>query len=206
MVLKEAFRMQNTLDNLLQTAETYLISSRQNMKVKEIHNRKKANPNAENEEIIRQKDTDYDTNKLVDFCMDLIAEKEKLYDAINEIKKELSINIDSSLAMNRTKQNLVNILSNMSNIKARETTDQGKGYLIDNDGKQSPYYYDISVISTIDFDREKVRKLYKALSRNTDEISAKVDKINVTVDVDYIPKYYFNDSFDDAFTSFLSFQ
>ena len=204
MVLKEAFRMQNKLDELLDTVNSYLYSSGQIMKVTEKHNRRKANPNAEDEEIVRPKLNDYDVNQLIDFAMDLINEKEKLYAAINDVKKGLSVNMDSALAMNKVKQSLAGTLKYLSNIKATETINRGQGYLIDNDGRQSPYCYDITVISTIDFDRNKARSLSRNLSRITDEMSAKIDKINVTVDVDYTPKYYFDDSFDDAFTSFLS--
>lgn len=198
MILKEAYRMQNYLDSLLASAQSFLLNKDNVMSVKEEHLKHKANPADENEIIEVQKETDLDVNQVMSFIMDVISEKEKLTAAIVAAKRNAEIDIDSSLSLNKTKQTAVNVMKILVNLKANETKKTGKGYLIDGEGKQSPYVYDINVTSTIDYDRNKVKSYCKKLSGDSDMISNIADKLLVTLEVDYTPKYEIGDAFEEA--------
>ncbi|MBQ7480009.1 MAG: hypothetical protein IJT01_14120 [Selenomonadaceae bacterium] len=51
---------------------------------------------------------------------------------------------------------------------------EGRGYVFNKDGNQTEYFYDIDRILTIDYDRNKVRDMAKALHREAEEISLKI--------------------------------
>ena len=76
-------------------------------------------------------------------------------------------------------------------------------YLINAEGNQTAYYYNIRSTRTIDYDREVVKGIVKRLGRESDEVSTKVDLLNVTLDVDYTPKYDFESGFEDASEQFV---
>lgn len=76
-------------------------------------------------------------------------------------------------------------------------------YLINAEGNQTAYYYNIRSTRTIDYDREVVRGIVKRLQRESDEVSTKIDVLNVTLDVDYAPKYDFESGFEDAYEQFV---
>lgn len=198
MILKEAYRMQNYLDSLLNNAQQFLLTRDNVMSVKEEHLKHKANPADENEVVEIKKETDLDANQVMGFIMDVISEKEKLTAAIVSAKRSAEMDIDSSLSLNKTKQAAASVFKFLGNLKPNEVKKPGKGYLIDGEGKQSPYIYDINVINTIDFDRNKAKSYCKKLSSDSDSVSTIADKLLVTLEVDYTPKYEIGDTFEEA--------
>lgn len=84
MILKEAYRYQNFLTNLISSAQTYLGSVSFVMKTTQEHMKSKANPEAkdDNLEVPKYYNVDFTPIQLVDFLMDAIKEKQKLSDAI----------------------------------------------------------------------------------------------------------------------------
>ena len=198
MFLKEAYRMQNYLDDLMDQAQRFLLNSNNVMNKTEEHLMHKANPNAENETVDVPKDTDLLPNKVIAFMMDLIDEKEKLTNAIVTAKKFAEIDLDSSLAMNKVKQSVASIMKSLANLKASEVKSTARGYLIDGEGKQSPYTYDVLITSTIDYDRNVVKSNFKKLSKESDDVSNKADQLLVSLKVNYTPKYEIGDSFEEA--------
>ena len=87
--------------------------------------------------------------------------------------------------------------------KSSETQERGMDYLINAEGNQTAYYYNVRSTRTIDYDREVVRGIVKRLQRESDEVSTKIDVLNVTLDVDYAPKYDFESGFEDAYEQFV---
>lgn len=202
MVLKEAFRMQNYLDSLLSTAKSYLMTDNVVSKKQE-HLRTKSNADAENETVEVPKSIIFENENItpitvIDLVMDILTEKEKLTDAITIAKASTEINIDSSISLNKTRQQISDVLTVLSNKKASEKVISGKAYKFNADGEQVPYYYDINEVTTIDYDRNKVKAIVKKLTKDCDNVSAKIDIINVTTEVDYVPKYEIGDSFEDC--------
>lgn len=189
MVLKEAYRYQNYLDKLIDEAQSYLLKKDFITKTIQKHNRKKANPDAEDEtvDVKTSYTVDFTPMNLVDFIMKAIDEKEKLSNAIVQAKKTTEIDIDTSVSMNKIKQQYINVLTMMVNTKSSEKITQGARYKFNADGNQTLYYYDVENITKISYDRNDIRGIIKKLNKETDEISSKLDIIQLTTEVDYIP-------------------
>lgn len=208
MVLKEAFRAQNYLEGLISEGLNFLMRTDNVTTKKQEHMRKKVNVDAEDEVIKLPKVVEFENESItpdvvIDFVMDVLDEKEKLTSAIAVAKTSAEIDIDASIALNKSRQHIASILHVMGNIKANEKQIIGRDFKFNVDGVQVPYQYNINEVTTIDFDRNKVKGLVKKLCRKSDEVSARLDELNVTVRVDYTPKYEIGDSFEDCLNIFL---
>ena len=60
----------------------------------------------------------------------------------------------------------------------------------------------LSQATTIHFDRSKVRKMCRELSRKADEMSAQLDAALINTSVDYLPPFDVNETFAEVFASF----
>ena len=196
MNLKESYRYANYLDDLLSTAYTYLRNKGFVTTIVEEHLRKQSNPDVENETIEVQKpfDVEFKPNDVIDFVVKVIEEKDKLSDAIAESKSTTEINIDNAISMNKKKQGFVSVLNSIADIKPSEIKTTSKSYKFDINGEQKPY---VNRKTSIDFNRTDVRNLIKKYLKETDEISAKLDLIEITTQVDFIPKWDINDKFEE---------
>ena len=199
MNLKESYRYANYLDGLLSTAYTYLRNKGFVTTTVEEHLRKQSNPDVENETIEVQKpfDVEFKPNDIIDFVVKVIEEKEKLSESIAKAKNTTDVNIDNAIAMNKKKQGFVSVLNGIADIKPTEKKTIGKAYKFDINGEQKPYIYDVNSKTTINFDRNDVRNLIKKYLKETDEISAKLDLIEITTQVDFIPKWDINEKFEE---------
>ena len=199
MNLKESYRYANYLDGLLSTAYTYLRNKGFVTTTVEEHLRKQSNPDVENETIEVQKpfDVEFKPNQVIDFVVRVLNEKNKLSDAIAEAKNTTDVNIDNAIAMNKKKQGFVSVLNGIADIKPSETKTTSKGYKFDINGEQKPYVYDVNRKTSIDFDRTDVRNLIKKYLKETDEISAKLDLIEITTQVDFVPAFDINSKFEE---------
>lgn len=201
MNLKESYRYANYLDSLLITAQQYLSNRGFVTTTTEEHLRSKANNEAVDEVIVAQKpyDVDFTPNDVIDFVVKVIKEKESLADAIAKAKATTEINIDNAISMNKKKQQFVYILNSIADIKPTEKQKQGSDYKFNlQDGNQIRYYYNITEKTSIDFDRNDVKGLIKKISKECDEISAKLDAIEINTIVDFSPAYDINDKFEDT--------
>lgn len=199
MNLKESYRYANYLDDLLNKASSYLRNDKFVTTTKQEHLRSKVNSEATDEVIDVQKpyDVEFTPNDVIDFAVKVLAEKEKLADAIAIAKANAEINIDTAIALNKKKQYFANTLEALSNIKPRQRTTSGKAYRFNINNEQVPYTYDIEETTTIDFDRNDVRNLVKKYLKETDEISAKLDAIEINTQVVFECSWDVNDSFED---------
>lgn len=199
MNLKESYRYANYLDRLLMTADTYLRNKGFVTTTEQNHMRSKANPDAQDEKIEIQKpyDVDFTPNDIIDFVVKVINEKENLFSAIADAKATTEINIDNAIAMNKKKQSFVNTLNSIVSIKPNETQSMGKDYKFDINNEQKPYSYQIISKTSIDFDRTSVKGLIKKYNKECDEISSKLDEIEITTQVNFTPLFDVNDSFED---------
>ena len=199
MNLKESYRYANYLDGLLSTAYTYLRNKGFVTTIVEEHLRKQSNPDVENETIEVQKpfDVEFSPNDVIDFVVKVITEKEKLSDAIAKAKNTTDINIDNAISMNKKKQVFVSVLNGIADIKPSEIKTTSKSYKFDINGAQKPYVYDVNRKTSINFDRNDVRNLIKKYLKETDEISAKLDLIEITTQVDFTPTWDVNEKFEE---------
>lgn len=199
MNLKESYRYANYLDNLLSTAYSYLRNKGFITTTKQNHLRSKANSEANDEVIDVQKpyDVEFTPNNVVDFVVKIINEKEGLSNAIAVAKANTEINIDNAIAMNKKKQGFVSVLNGMADIKATEKQKNGSDYKFNAEGNQVAYYYTVVETTGIDFDRNDIRALAKKYLKETDEISAKLDTIEINTILDFEPKYDINSTFEE---------
>lgn len=199
MNLKESYRYANYLDGLLSTAYTYLRNKGFVTTTVEEHLRKQSNPDVENETIEVQKpfDVEFLPNDVIDFAVKVIEEKEKLSESIAEAKSTTEINIDNAISMNKKKQTFVSVLNGIADIKPSEIKTTSKSYKFDINGEQKPYVYDVNRKTSIDFNRTDVRNLIKKYLKETDEISAKLDLIEITTFVDFEPTWDVNEKFEE---------
>lgn len=199
MNLKESYRYANYLDNLLSTAYSYLRNKGFITTTKQNHLRSKANSDAQDELIDVQKpyDVEFTPNSVLDFIVKVIDEKEGLSNAIAFAKANTEINIDNAIAMNKKKQGFVSVLNGMVAIKATEKQTTGRDYKFDVNGEQKPYTYNVTEITSIDFDRDSVKGLIKKYNKVCDEVSAKLDEIEIITVVKFNPQFDINDTFED---------
>lgn len=201
MVLKEAYRYQNYLDRLINEAESYLTSRDFITTKEETHYRNKANTDASDETIIVPKKSDITATpmQIIDFIVKVLEEKNNLSKAIVEAKKTTEIDIDSSISMNKKYQEFITNLNYMNDVKPSEDIIIGTGYKINNvDGNQISYKYDINRVITIDYDRNDVKKLIKKYNKMCDEVSTKLDVIQITTEVKFNPIFEIGDSLEDV--------
>lgn len=200
MNLKESYRYANYLDSLLNTTYSYLRNNAFITTTKQTHLRSKANPDAQDEIIDVQKpyDVEFTPNDLVDFAVKVINEKEELSNAIAIAKSDVEINIDNAISMNKKKQEFARLLNCLADIKSTEKQKSGSDYKFNADGNQVSYYYTVLETTSIDFDRNDVRKLSKKYLRETDEISSKLDAIEITTILNFEPKFDVNSTFEEC--------
>lgn len=204
MILKEAFQYQNYLDGLIREADIYLRDEDFVTTTKEIHLRSKADPSIEDEEIIKPKRENiiFNVSNVIDFLVKAIKEKEKLSDAISVAKRSTTVDIDSSIAVNRTRQNVVSALRYLNGIRACEVIAPVSDYRVNKiDDKQKAFHYKVKKVVTIEFDRLNVKKLISKYQKQSDEISLELDRIQLLTAVDYEPLWEMGTLFEDVVSS-----
>lgn len=208
MNLKEAFRFQNKLQSLMEEAQGILGSDRNITKVENTYLRKKVMAEAEDETTMDLPSTEY-SEKITEvavFLMHLLEEREKLSAAIHKTKASLDLpaGLDGEVGLNSKRQEIANLLRRMAGLRASETliSNGGIGYRFNNEGNQVSYRCDVKRVVTINFDRNKIRKMCGDLSKKSDEISASLDAALVNAQVDYAAPFDVNDTFADVFESF----
>jgi hypothetical protein len=202
MNLKEAFRYQNKLQWLMTEAEEILRRDRNVVKVEQTALLHKVNPDAVDETTIEPANTVY-ADQITDIAvllMFLLGERERLSRAIREAKKAMDMDFDGEVSLNTRRQELASIFRNMVQLRSSETviSGGGVGYKFNAEGNQVSYRCDLKTVTTINFDRSKIRSYAAALSRKADEISADLDKRMVNTEVSYEPPFDVNDTFAEV--------
>lgn len=162
----------------------------------------KVNPDAVDETTIEPANTVY-ADQITDIAvllMFLLGERERLSRAIREAKKAMDMDFDGEVSLNTRRQELASIFRNMVQLRSSETviSGGGVGYKFNAEGNQVSYRCDLKTVTTINFDRSKIRSYATALSRKADEISADLDKRMVNTEVSYEPPFDVNDTFAEV--------
>ena len=202
MNLKEAFRYQNKLQDLMEEAKDILSVDRNVTKVENTHLRKKVNPDAEDETMVDMPTTEFADNitNIAVFLMFLLGEREKLSTAIREAKKGMTIDFDGEVSLNTKRQRIAETFRHMAEIRCSENiySGAGTGYKFNAEGNQVSYRCDLKKVTTINFDRNKVRSYATSLSKKADQVSAELDKSMVNTEVDYESPFDVNDTFAEV--------
>ena len=208
MNLKEAFQLQNTINNLFGYAINYLMITDNVVTVKEKHFRSKAVEGQNDEE---RDMTNYDSKKfsaenIISFLMRLLEEREKLSHAINAAKAQMDFDLDSAVDTNRNRHKLTNSFDQLIRLQSTHTINrnQGRGYVFNKEGNQTEYRYDIERIQTIDFDRKKLRKIVKSLYSKADEVSNNIDLALLNTKVDYEFPFDLHGDSDSIFEEYIA--
>ena len=116
--------------------------------------------------------------------------------------------MDSETGLNRVRQELAGIFRRMAVLRNSEVVlpNGGSGYRFNGEGSQVSYRCDARRVTTINFDRNKVRGMATKLGRRADEVSAKLDQCLVNTTVDYTLPFEMNDSFDTILSDFIQRQ
>ena len=202
MNLKEAFRYQNKIERLMGEAKDILSRERNVTKVENTSLRHKVNPDATDETTLELPETEYadQITEIAVFLMFLLDEREKLSRSIREAKKAMDIDFDGEVSLNAKRQTISDIFRRMSEIRCSEKLhpNMGVGYKFNAEGNQVSYRCDLKTVTTINFDRNKVRAYAAGLSKKADLISAELDKSMVNTEVDYESPFDVNDTFTEV--------
>ena len=202
MNLKEAFRYQNKLQRLMEEAEDILHRERNVVKVEQTALLHKVNPDAADETTLEPADTVY-AEQITDIAvllMFLLGERERLSGAIRKAKQSMDMDFDGEVSLNARRQEIAGIFRSMAQLRSGETLipNGGIGYKFNAEGNQVSYRCDLKKVTTINFDRTKIRNYAAALSRRADQVSAELDKRMVITEVPYEPPFDVNDTFAEV--------
>lgn len=208
MNLKEAFRFQNKLQSMMAEAQSILGSTANITKVQNTYLRKKVMPEAENETVLDAPTTEYSEQitLVAEFLLHLLSEREKLSVAIFHAKADLDLpaGLDGEVSLNSKRQEVAGLFRCMIGLRSAEVliSNGGTGYRFNNEGNQVSYRCDVKRVTTINFDRNKIRKMCGDLSKKADEVSAALDSVLVNTQVAYTVPFDVNDTFAEAFEAF----
>ena len=208
MNLKNAFRYQNKLSQMLNQC-TAALSIRSNLtKTQETHLRSKVVKEDEDVTIVTDnsgEDLVGNINNLMGFTMYLIGQKEALTKAIREAKMAADMDVDGETALNQARQTIAKALSFMADLKASETTiaGGGNGVKFNADGEQVTYRCDLKRVVSINYDRNQVKSNLKALTKKANETSEAIDAALITTQVDYDPPFEADDTIVSVFNNWV---
>ena len=210
MNLKEAFRFQNKLQMLMNGAQSILDNERNICKTQTTVMHKKVMPELENETTVEVAPSDYadSIDKVVEFMLYLLREQETLAKAIHDAKAKLEIDMDSEVSLNSRRQRIAATLRHMADLRGSEQiiVNGGTGYRFNAEGNQVSYRCEAKKVTTINYNRNAVRAQVAALSKKSDDISAKLDSCMINSEVAYEPSFDVNDSFSTVFEAFAGMQ
>ena len=208
MNLKEAFRFQNKLAALMDEAQGILSLEQNITKVQNTYLRKKVMAEAEDETTIDIPPTEYgeQITEVAVLLMYLLEQREQLSGAICRAKAglDLSAGLDGEVGLNARRQEVAAVFRRMAGLRASETliSNGGTGYRFNNEGNQVAYRCDVRRVTTINFDRNKIRAFGARLSKQADQVSVALDAALVNTEVDYVPPFDVNDTFAEVFEVF----
>lgn len=212
MNLKEAFRFQNKLQSMMDEAQTILGVNSNITKVQNTYLRHKVMTEAEDETTTDAPSTEYSEKitELAEFLLHLLTEREKLSAAIHKAKAglDLAAGLDGEVSLNGKRQDIAGLFRRMSGLRNGEVLipNGGTGYRFNNEGNQVSYRCDVKRVTTINFDRNKIRKMCAELSKKSDETSAALDAALVNTVVEYEAPFDVNETFAEAFEGYAGIE
>lgn len=210
MNLKEAFRFQNKLGAFMDEAQAILGCDQNVTKVQNTYLRKKVMAEAEDETTFELPPTEYgeQITQIAKFLLYLLDQRETLAGAIRKAKDTLPIDMDSEVSLNGKRQELSRLFQYMANLRSSEVllSGGGTGYRFNAEGNQVSYRCDVRRVTTINFDRKKIRKSCADLNQKADAMSAQLDLCLINSQVIYEPPFDVNNSFAEVFETFAGIQ
>jgi len=210
MNLKEAFRYQNKLQALMEEVQGILSRDSNVTKVESTFLRKKVMAEAENETTVDIPGTEYadQITEIAGFLLYLLDKREVLAKGIRAAKGTLPIDMDTEVSLNSKRQSIAYTFKHMADLRNSEmlVPHGGTGYRFNADGNQVAYKCDVRRVTTINFDRNLIRKYLADMNKKADTISAELDRCLVNAEVEFEPPFDVNDSFADVFGAYMAGQ
>ena len=204
MNLKESFRYQNFLDMMMRAASASIQQRDHCLKVTKTHLRSKANPDASDVTETVEGEVFFANDDIVAFMAWLVKEREKLTTAIGAAKASIGFDIDAAIETNKFRQTVNGSIKNMLRYTPTKRVEQGRDYKFNVEGNQTPYIYEIEVVSEEAYDKTGAKTLMREMISKADEVSAAIDVAMINTKVDYEPVFDVNETFDDVMTDFLA--
>ena len=204
MNLKESFRYQNFLENMMQYAGSSPTDREHGLTVTKTHLRSKANSDAEDVREIVDCGEFFKNDDVFAFMLMLVEERSKITNAIGAAKASLGFDLDAAVETNKFRQTVALRAKSMLRLTASKRTERGTDYKFNVEGNQTQYYYDIEVESVEAFDRDHVKTVVRDIMSESDQVSAQIDFAMINTVVNYDPPFNVNDSFEDVMTEFLA--
>ncbi len=199
MNLKEAFRYQNRLQRLMDEAVNILSREGNVTRVENTALLHKVNPEVQDETTVEPFDSEYGNcaTEVAVFLMYLLDERQKLSQAIRAAKQAMSMDFDGEVSLNAKRQEIAGLFRRMGELRSSEQLCPrgGVGYKFNTDGNQVSYRCDLKRVTTINFDRNKIRSFTTFLSKKADQVSGELDKQMVNTEVCYNAPFDVNDTF-----------
>ena len=204
MNLKESFRYQNFLDMMMRAASSSIQQRDHCLKVTKTHLRNKANPDASDVTETVEGEVFFANDDVVAFMAWLVQEREKLTTAIGAAKASVGFDIDAAIETNKFRQTVNSSIKSMLRYTPTKRVEQGRDYKFNVEGNQTPYIYEIEVVSEEAYDKTGAKTLMREMISKADEVSAAIDAAMINTKVDYEPVFDVNETFDDVMTDFLA--
>lgn len=212
--IKEAGRYANFLHRNIDLLKNFLINDTLIYNTREEHLKSKVLKNESDEiKLIEEKsDLNISLEDAVHLIDLLINKKMELSMAINNAKAETLVDwvengeklpLDTAIEYSKNLRSFaISPLEDLTLNRSEEYIKDGIGYLINNEGNQSQYRYEIKVIKKINYDRNIVKDLYKKTLNKADLLSAAIDKAMLKKSIDFEMEYNIHDSLEDLIESF----
>lgn len=205
MNLKESFRYQKFLENLMHSASMSIQSREHCLKITKTHLRHKANADAEDlTEVVECESVFSPNDDVIAFMVWLVEERNKLTTAIGKAKASVGFDIDAAVETNKFRQLLSGSVKGMLRYTPSKRVEQGRDYKFNVEGNQTPYIYDIEVVTEEAYDRTVAKKTMRDMISAADKTSAEIDAAMINTVVEYEPVYDVNESFDDVMAEFIA--
>lgn len=204
MNIKESFRYQNFLENMMAEAGTSLTSREHSLTITKKHFRSKANSEASDIEEAVDVGEFHKNDDVLSFMLLLVEERQKLTDAIGKAKASVGFDIDAAVETNKFRQTVAARVKSMLRFTPSKRIEEGRDYKFNVEGNQTPYLYEIEVEATEAFDRGRAKSVVREIMLQADKASAEIDSALINTQVVYAPPFNVNDSFDDVMEEFLT--
>jgi len=219
MNLKEACRYAKFLNDIINEISSEVAYGNMNgkmLKITDNHYKSKSNKDAEdvlNEDVELDAVYDVELDVVINILEALILEKALLSNKIAKAKEELYIdheengeklNIDTAIEMNKLlRQRLSgNVLDTIIRQKEKTEKRSGMDYMINIEGNQVSYRYEVERKTELTFDKKSIIKRNKELLTKADKISEMIDEANSQRIIDIEPKFSIHDTVDELVLSF----
>lgn len=212
--IKEAGRYANFLQKNIDLLRNYLDSETLIYDTKEEHFKNKVLKSEENEtRLIEEKsDLDIGVEDTIYLINSLINTKMELSMAINKAKSIMLIDwvenseklpLDTAIEYNKNLRSFATYsLEGLTQNRSEEYIKDGIGYLINNEGNQNQYHYEVKVVKKINYDRNIVKNLHKKILNKADLLSDAIDSIMLQKVIDFEMEYSIHDSLEDIVEGF----